>query len=134
MLRYWFLKAKKQGRRTDRKYSFRLSFEDFTNLKEFDSTQNSDLPFFDLSSIAAATDYFSPDNKLGQGGFGSVYKGLLNNGKEIALHECLDAAIPAMTLLVGANLVKGLEGVRKQLPLVIGITIVRFIALPAIGI
>ncbi|XP_015948227.1 protein PIN-LIKES 3-like isoform X2 [Arachis duranensis] len=45
-----------------------------------------------------------------------------------------DAAIPAMTLLVGANLVKGLEGVRKQLPLVIGITIVRFIALPAIGI
>ncbi|XLT75317.1 hypothetical protein HN873_031591, partial [Arachis hypogaea] len=60
--------------------------------------------------------------------------GLLNNGKEIALHECLDAAIPAMTLLVGANLVKGLEGVRKQLPLVIGITIVRFIALPAIGI
>ncbi|XP_015956251.1 G-type lectin S-receptor-like serine/threonine-protein kinase At1g11410 [Arachis duranensis] len=85
MLGYWFLKAKKQGRRTDRKYSFRLSFEDSTNLQDFDSTQNSDLPFFDLSSIAAATDNFSPDNKLGQGGFGSVYKGLLNNGKEIAV-------------------------------------------------
>lgn len=36
--------------------------------------QNSDLQFFDLSDIAAATEDFSPDNKLGQGGFGSVYK------------------------------------------------------------
>ncbi|MED6144381.1 hypothetical protein PIB30_015163 [Stylosanthes scabra] len=84
-LGYWFVNAKKQGKRRDRKYSFRLTFEDSTNLQEFDSTQNSDLPFFDLSSIAAATDNFSPDNKLGQGGFGSVYKGLLNNGKEIAV-------------------------------------------------
>ncbi|XP_061362921.1 protein PIN-LIKES 3-like [Gastrolobium bilobum] len=45
-----------------------------------------------------------------------------------------DAGIPAMTLLVGANLIKGLKGIRKQLPLVVGITSVRFIALPAIGI
>ncbi|OIW00997.1 hypothetical protein TanjilG_16246 [Lupinus angustifolius] len=45
-----------------------------------------------------------------------------------------DAGIPAMTLLVGANLIKGLKGSRKQLPLIIGITVVRFIALPAIGI
>lgn len=62
------------GTRRNRKYSFRLSFEDSPNLEEFDTTQNSDLPFFDLSSIAAATDNFSTDNKLGQGGFGSVYK------------------------------------------------------------
>ncbi|KAK7277136.1 hypothetical protein RIF29_18286 [Crotalaria pallida] len=45
-----------------------------------------------------------------------------------------DAGIPAMTLLVGANLLKGLKGVGKQLPLIAGITVVRFIALPAIGI
>ncbi|XP_061362918.1 protein PIN-LIKES 3-like [Gastrolobium bilobum] len=44
------------------------------------------------------------------------------------------AGIPAMTLLVGANLIKGLKGIRKQLPLIVGITLVRFIALPAIGI
>ncbi|KAE9611218.1 hypothetical protein Lal_00012001 [Lupinus albus] len=45
-----------------------------------------------------------------------------------------DAGIPAMTLLVGANLLKGLKGSRKQVPLIVGITVVRFIALPAIGI
>jgi hypothetical protein len=38
------------------------------------SPRNSDLPFFDLSIIIAATDNFSDANKLGQGGFGSVYK------------------------------------------------------------
>ncbi|XP_014508974.1 G-type lectin S-receptor-like serine/threonine-protein kinase At1g11410 [Vigna radiata var. radiata] len=81
----WFVKARKQGIKRDRKYSFRLKLEDPSDLQEFDSTKNSDLPFFDLSSIAAATDNFSDSNKLGQGGFGSVYKGLLSNGMEIAV-------------------------------------------------
>ncbi|KDO75649.1 hypothetical protein CISIN_1g041312mg, partial [Citrus sinensis] len=51
-----------------------------------DSRRNSEyLPVFDLSNIAAATNDFSSDNKLGEGGFGSVYKGVLQNGKEIAV-------------------------------------------------
>ncbi|KAI9105154.1 hypothetical protein K1719_022683 [Acacia pycnantha] len=32
-----------------------------------------------------ATNNFSNDNQLGQGGFGSVYKGLLDNGQDIAV-------------------------------------------------
>nr|APA20222.1 cysteine-rich receptor-like protein kinase 10 [Populus tomentosa] len=40
---------------------------------------------FDLSSIEAATNNFSPDNKLGEGGFGEVYKGTLPNGQQIAV-------------------------------------------------
>ncbi|KAL5542293.1 hypothetical protein UlMin_010003 [Ulmus minor] len=40
---------------------------------------------FDLSTIKAATDDFSDANKLGQGGFGVVYKGTLPNGQEIAV-------------------------------------------------
>ncbi|CAH8384103.1 unnamed protein product [Eruca vesicaria subsp. sativa] len=40
---------------------------------------------FDLSMILTATADFSPENKLGQGGFGTVYKGILLNGKEIAV-------------------------------------------------
>ncbi|WCJ42941.1 G-type lectin S-receptor-like serine/threonine-protein kinase At1g11410 [Euphorbia peplus] len=44
-----------------------------------------DLPFFSLSDIAEATNTFSDDNKLGEGGFGSVYKGVLQDGKEIAV-------------------------------------------------
>lgn len=62
------------GLRRDRRFSFRLTFEDSPNHEEFDTTRNSNLPFFDLSTMAAATDNFSIANKLGQGGFGSVYK------------------------------------------------------------
>ena len=39
-----------------------------------DSGTHSDLLIFDLSCIVAATENFSPTNKLGQGGFGSVFK------------------------------------------------------------
>ncbi|XP_058779918.1 G-type lectin S-receptor-like serine/threonine-protein kinase At4g27290 isoform X1 [Vicia villosa] len=44
-----------------------------------------DIPIFDLSTIANATNSFSIDNKLGQGGFGPVYKGKLENGQDIAV-------------------------------------------------
>lgn len=33
-----------------------------------------DVPYFDLDSILAATDNFSDANKLGEGGYGPVYK------------------------------------------------------------
>ncbi|PQQ14810.1 G-type lectin S-receptor-like serine/threonine-protein kinase [Prunus yedoensis var. nudiflora] len=42
-------------------------------------------PLFDLSTVAKATDDFSSSNKLGEGGFGPVYKGTLIGGKEIAV-------------------------------------------------
>ena len=35
---------------------------------------SSDLPLMDLASIHAATDNFSKANKLGEGGFGPVYR------------------------------------------------------------
>ncbi|XP_019248657.1 PREDICTED: G-type lectin S-receptor-like serine/threonine-protein kinase At4g03230 [Nicotiana attenuata] len=44
-----------------------------------------DIPFFSLESILAATDNFSEENKLGRGGFGSVYKGKFHGGREIAI-------------------------------------------------
>lgn len=40
---------------------------------------------FHLSTIKAATHNFSVDNKLGEGGFGEVYKGKLGSGQEIAV-------------------------------------------------
>ncbi|KRG91208.1 hypothetical protein GLYMA_20G139900v4 [Glycine max] len=40
---------------------------------------------FDLATIEAATNGFSDENKIGQGGFGVVYKGILPNRQEIAV-------------------------------------------------
>ncbi|PPR83281.1 hypothetical protein GOBAR_AA37431 [Gossypium barbadense] len=40
---------------------------------------------FDLSIIEAATNNFAKVNKIGAGGFGSVYKGILTDGQEIAV-------------------------------------------------
>ncbi|CAA7047451.1 unnamed protein product [Microthlaspi erraticum] len=45
----------------------------------------SGLYFFEMHTIQTATNNFSLSNKLGQGGFGSVYKGKLQDGKEIAV-------------------------------------------------
>ncbi|PON62127.1 Serine/threonine protein kinase [Trema orientale] len=44
-----------------------------------------ELPLFSFSTIETATEFFSEENKLGQGGFGPVYKGTLVNGQEIAV-------------------------------------------------
>ncbi|KAM0063305.1 putative protein kinase RLK-Pelle-DLSV family [Helianthus debilis subsp. tardiflorus] len=44
-----------------------------------------ELPLFDFNTIANATNNFSDDCKLGEGGFGPVYKGILEDGKEIAV-------------------------------------------------
>ncbi|XP_010418111.1 PREDICTED: G-type lectin S-receptor-like serine/threonine-protein kinase At1g61440 isoform X1 [Camelina sativa] len=43
------------------------------------------LEFFEMNTIQTATDSFSLSNKLGYGGFGSVYKGKLPDGREIAV-------------------------------------------------
>ncbi|GLT56121.1 hypothetical protein SLA2020_291920 [Shorea laevis] len=49
--------------------------------------QNEDLelPFFEFVVISKATNNFSSVEKLGEGGFGSVYKGTLPDGREIAV-------------------------------------------------
>ncbi|XP_045826098.1 receptor-like serine/threonine-protein kinase SD1-8 isoform X2 [Trifolium pratense] len=60
----------------------------FTSNREQSSETNMDdleLPFFDFNTIIMATNNFSEQNKLGQGGFGIVYKGRLLEGKEIAV-------------------------------------------------
>lgn len=42
--------------------------------RKFEENSNIKLTFFSLETIVAATSNFSIDNKLGQGGFGPVYK------------------------------------------------------------
>nr|XP_016499721.1 PREDICTED: putative receptor-like protein kinase At4g00960 isoform X2 [Nicotiana tabacum] len=50
-----------------------------------DDTTTAESLQYDFSAIQAATDNFSNANKLGQGGFGPVYKGKLPNGQEVAV-------------------------------------------------
>nr|AID21661.1 At4g21400p-like protein [Arabidopsis lyrata] len=45
----------------------------------------SDSLLVDFETLKAATDNFSPENELGRGGFGSVYKGVFSGGQEIAV-------------------------------------------------
>ncbi|KAJ6842127.1 receptor-like serine/threonine-protein kinase SD1-8 [Iris pallida] len=44
-----------------------------------------DLPLFDFGTIAASTNHFSEESKLGEGGFGPVYKGKLEDTQDIAV-------------------------------------------------
>ncbi|KAJ0450305.1 putative protein kinase RLK-Pelle-DLSV family [Helianthus annuus] len=44
---------------------------------------------YSFGIIRATTYYFSENNKPGQGGFGLVYKGKLQNGQEIAVKRLL---------------------------------------------
>ncbi|XP_068651282.1 G-type lectin S-receptor-like serine/threonine-protein kinase At4g03230 [Aristolochia californica] len=61
-------------------------------MKDFFYTNNLDgekkvheVTFYNFESITAATNNFSTSNKLGQGGFGVVYKGQLPGGQEVAV-------------------------------------------------
>ncbi|KAG4142370.1 hypothetical protein ERO13_D06G125400v2 [Gossypium hirsutum] len=50
-----------------------------------DEIKNAEALQYDFSTISAATNHFSNSNKLGQGGFGAVYKGKLAGGELIAV-------------------------------------------------
>ncbi|XP_024158581.1 G-type lectin S-receptor-like serine/threonine-protein kinase At1g11410 isoform X2 [Rosa chinensis] len=86
---YWLVRRMRKGKQRQNQYFFRAtrgsSYLENSTANIDDESRNSDLPFFDLTIIASATNNFSVANKLGTGGFGSVYKGVLYNGKEIAV-------------------------------------------------
>ncbi|XP_042752616.1 receptor-like serine/threonine-protein kinase SD1-8 [Lactuca sativa] len=44
-----------------------------------------ELPLFDFTTLVVATNNFSDTNKIGQGGFGCVYKGILTEGEVVAV-------------------------------------------------
>ncbi|KAK9064216.1 hypothetical protein SSX86_015596 [Deinandra increscens subsp. villosa] len=48
-------------------------------------TDELELSFFDFTTLVIATDNFSSTNKLGQGGFGCVYKGVIMEGQVVAV-------------------------------------------------
>ncbi|CAL5405752.1 unnamed protein product [Camellia sinensis] len=78
-----YLWKKKQQQHQISKVSMRRSFnEGCTNESQ---KQDLELQQFDFATITYATDNFSINNKLGEGGFGPVFKGMLEDGQEIAV-------------------------------------------------
>ncbi|XP_050384050.1 G-type lectin S-receptor-like serine/threonine-protein kinase At4g27290 [Argentina anserina] len=76
---YFFLWKKRLGR-IARKMSENKSTVIAGGVKN-----DAELPLFSLKSIFAATNNFSGDNKVGEGGFGPVYKGILPENQEVAI-------------------------------------------------
>ncbi|KAK7272479.1 hypothetical protein RJT34_29097 [Clitoria ternatea] len=72
-------KASQQGRKMEGNTK-----SDVNAINEHEK-EDLDLPMFEFSTISLATNKFSTNNKLGEGGFGSVYKGVLDDGREIAV-------------------------------------------------
>ncbi|XP_075666911.1 G-type lectin S-receptor-like serine/threonine-protein kinase At1g11300 [Castanea sativa] len=57
-----------------------------------DQVKVQELPLFNLEELASATNNFHLSNKLGEGGFGPVYKGKLSDGQEIAVKRLSKAS------------------------------------------
>ncbi|KAK1257122.1 Receptor-like serine/threonine-protein kinase SD1-8 [Acorus gramineus] len=64
---FWFVLKRKKASKVSRRGT-----QNENNPEN--STMGMDLPLFDLSTIVMATDNFSNANKIGEGGFGLVYK------------------------------------------------------------
>ncbi|KAH7650655.1 S-receptor-like serine/threonine-protein kinase protein [Dioscorea alata] len=63
---------------------------------ELSTGSDLELPLLDLKTVAFATDNFSVANKLGEGGFGPVFKGKLGNGQEIAVKRLAKTSVQGM--------------------------------------
>lgn len=59
--------------------------ESLASYDGMEESKHAEITIFDLTTITNATDQFSDANKLGEGGFGSVYKGHLTDGQVIAV-------------------------------------------------
>ncbi|ONK65643.1 uncharacterized protein A4U43_C07F39180 [Asparagus officinalis] len=64
------------------------------NAEESTREDSMELPLFHFDNIERATNNFSDDNKIGEGGFGPVYKGKL--GHEIAVKRLSKASVQGL--------------------------------------
>ncbi|KAK7244442.1 hypothetical protein RIF29_39264 [Crotalaria pallida] len=78
-LTIYLWKSRQKGRKKQE------SLERDTNAINEHNEEDPELPLFDMPTIISATNNFSSDNILGEGGFGPVFKGVLEDGREIAV-------------------------------------------------
>ncbi|KAL6508900.1 hypothetical protein OROHE_021459 [Orobanche hederae] len=82
-IRYAMLVVLSEAKKIQKLLLHRL--RNFYNYIRADKTINAELHYFTFQSISSATNNFSSTNKLGEGGFGAVYKGKLVDGQEVAV-------------------------------------------------
>ncbi|KAJ8773776.1 hypothetical protein K2173_006426 [Erythroxylum novogranatense] len=56
-------------------------------IKGRETSNQVNLVFYDLNTLLVATNNFSLTNKIGQGGFGTIYKGQLPDGQQVAVKK-----------------------------------------------
>ncbi|KAL2943976.1 hypothetical protein RDABS01_032323 [Bienertia sinuspersici] len=76
-------KQKKLTRRGVRSISLKTTSDESSGAQTKEN--DLELPLIDFVEIEKATQNFSLENKLGGGGFGLVYKGMWNDGQEVAV-------------------------------------------------
>uniref|UniRef100_M0ZPG8 Receptor-like serine/threonine-protein kinase n=1 Tax=Solanum tuberosum TaxID=4113 RepID=M0ZPG8_SOLTU len=83
----YVLKIRKKGIGSLVPFRIASKHSSATNLlhNSFTQGRSTELPVFSFKCIEAATKNFCYRNKLGEGGFGPVYKGVLANGQEVAI-------------------------------------------------
>ncbi|CAA2987153.1 G-type lectin S-receptor-like serine threonine-kinase At4g27290 isoform X1 [Olea europaea subsp. europaea] len=77
-------------------YFWKREKNDPNGKTEGSSSKDIELPLFDLSTISKATNNFSINNKLGQGGYGLVYKGTLEDGQDIAVKRLSETSMQGL--------------------------------------
>ncbi|KAE8791546.1 Cysteine-rich receptor-like protein kinase 6 [Hordeum vulgare] len=73
----------------------------------FDDIMRGECPMYDFEMIRGATGGFCPENEIGRGGFGIVYKGQMQDGQEIAVKK-----------LSTDNRVQGLKEFKNEVDLI----------------
>ncbi|XP_023742281.1 cysteine-rich receptor-like protein kinase 43 [Lactuca sativa] len=66
---------------------FKLSSSKESQEEELEAIAAQEQKIFSFQTLVSATKNFHPDNKLGQGGYGPVFKGKLDDGREIAVKK-----------------------------------------------
>ncbi|ESW05631.1 hypothetical protein PHAVU_011G196200 [Phaseolus vulgaris] len=88
---FWFRKRTRSGRKTGGRIPDTIRLSSYHNVQT-DETLNPDVPIIPLNTILQSTDNFSEASKLGEGGFGPVYKGTLPDGRKIAVKRLSESS------------------------------------------
>ncbi|MBA0778464.1 hypothetical protein Gotri_006324 [Gossypium trilobum] len=82
----FYLRRRRQIRKEEEYLLDLMTSEDANDVSELQTGNNGrNLNIYTAALIMSATNGFSPDNLLGRGGFGPVFKGSLDDGQEVAI-------------------------------------------------